>query len=162
MRPNPLLYIETSVFGFCFDRRPHNAARREAALALFRQIEAGLFRAVTSPVTARELARSTEPLRSQVLELLDGVEELTLDVEEVERLAQAYIRDGVLPGDFADDARHAAYAAIAGVDVIVSMNLQHLANEWAERRLSAVNLREGYRLISIRTPEETLHYEGQD
>jgi hypothetical protein len=65
----------------------------------------------------------------------------------------------VVPADFADDARHAAYASIAGADVLVSMNLRHLVNEWAERRLNAVNLREGYVLVGVRTPEEVLRYE---
>jgi len=60
---------------------------------------------------------------------------------------------------FADDARHAAFASIAGADVLVSMNLRHLANEWTERKLNAVNLRERYRLIGVRTPEEVLSYE---
>lgn len=160
MKQKPLLYLETSVFGFCFDRMPHNTLRRQAAESLFKQIADGVFRAVTSPLTTKELNRAAEPLRSQLLDLAEDVEELALDVDDVERLAEAYIADGVVPPDFADDARHAAYASIAGADVLVSMNLQHLANEWAERRLNAVNLREGYVLIGVRTPEEVLRYEG--
>ena len=159
MEDRPLLYLETSVFGFCFDRKPHNILRRHAAELLFSQIEAGVFRAVTSPLTTKELNRSAEPLRSQLLDLVVHVEELALDEDDVERLADAYLADGVVPVDFAEDARHAAYASIAGADVLVSMNLRHLANEWAERRLNAVNLREGYVLIGVRTPEEVLRYE---
>jgi len=159
MRPKPLLYVETSVFGFCFDNKPHNALRRQATHLLFQQIEHGVFSAVTSPLTTKELNRSAEPLRAQVLEMLERVDELALDQDEVERLANVYATEGVVPMDYADDARHAAYASIAGVDVLVTMNLRHLANEWAERRLNAVNLREGYRLVGIRTPEEVLRYE---
>ena len=158
-KQTPLLYLETSVFGFCFDQKPYNAPRRQAADLLFRQIEDGLFQAVTSPLTTRELNRAAEPLRSQMLELLKRVEMLTVDPDAAERLAQAYIAEGVIPADFADDARHAAFASIAGADVLVSMNLRHLANEWAERRLNTVNLRERYRLIGVRTPEEVLSYE---
>ncbi|MBM3331141.1 type II toxin-antitoxin system VapC family toxin [candidate division WOR-3 bacterium] len=159
MKQRPLLYIETSVFGFYFDPKPFNTLRRQAAATLFTQIEAGIFRAVTSPLTTKELSRSAEPLRSELLDLVERVEELTLDEDEVERLAGAYLADGVVPADFADDARHAAYATIAGADVLVSMNLRHLANEWAERRLNSVNLREGYVLIGVRTPEEVLRYD---
>lgn len=43
--------------------------------------------------------------------------------------------------------------------MLVSLNLRHLANEWAERRIAAVNLREGLQAIRIRTPEEVLAYE---
>jgi hypothetical protein len=159
VKHRPLLYIETSVFGFCFDRKPHNVLRQRAAESLFRQVEMGMFRAVTSPLTTKELNRAVQPLRSQMLELLVPVVELALDADEVERLARVYTEDGVIPADFADDARHAAYASIAGADVLVSMNLRHLANEWAERRLNAVNLREGYVLIGVRTPEEVVEYE---
>lgn len=159
MKQIPLLYLETSVFGFCFDRKPHNVPRRQAAELLFRQIEDGVFQAVASPLTTSELNRAAEPLRLQMLELLEHVEELAVDPDEAERLAQAYIADGVIPAGFADDARHAAFASIAGADVLVSMNLRHLANEWAERKLNAVNLRERYRLIGVRTPEEVLRYE---
>jgi hypothetical protein len=159
MQHRPLLYLETSVFGFCFDANPRNALRRDAAVALFRQIDVGIFRAVTSPLTAKELGRAAEPLRQQLLELLAAAEELTPDEADVERLASAYIASGVVPADFADDARHAAYASLAGADVLVSLNLLHLANEWAERRLNAVNLREGFPMLSVRTPEEVLQHE---
>ena len=32
MRHKPLLYLETSVFGFYFDTEPRNAVRREAVV----------------------------------------------------------------------------------------------------------------------------------
>jgi hypothetical protein len=65
----------------------------------------------------------------------------------------------VIPREHVNDARHAAFATVGRADVVVSLNLRHLANEWAERRISAVNLREGYHLLHIRTPEEVLSYE---
>jgi hypothetical protein len=65
----------------------------------------------------------------------------------------------VIPERFASDAQHAAYATLARADVLVSLNLQHLANEWAMRRVNGVNLNEGYPMISIRTPEEVIRYE---
>jgi hypothetical protein len=75
----PLLYLETSIFGFYFDPSPVNRHRREAVKTLFRQIAGGDFTAVTSELTVR--------------------------------------------------------------------------------RINAVNLREGYPLLSIRTPEEVIRYE---
>ena len=80
VKQRPLLYIETSVFGFCFDRKPYNTLRRQAAELLFKQIEDGVFRAVTSPLTTKELNRSAEPLRSQLLELVEHIEELALEL----------------------------------------------------------------------------------
>jgi hypothetical protein len=91
--------------------------------------------------------------------LLDDVGTIQADRPEVERLAHAYVRDGVIPEDSFDDARHVAYATVGKADVLVSLNLRHIANERAERRIGAVNLREGYGLLRVKTPEEVLAYE---
>jgi hypothetical protein len=158
MKPRPLLYIETSVFGFYFDQNPRNALRREAAVALFEQIRLGIMEAATSPLTFDELRRAAEPLRSRLLPLADGIRRLVADEQEVVRLTRAYVNGRVIPEDFEEDATHVAYATLARADVLVSFNLRHLANEWAERRIGAVNLQEGYLPLRIRTPEEVLEY----
>ena len=64
-----------------------------------------------------------------------------------------------MPENEVDDARYVAYATVCRADVLVSLNLRHLANEWAERSIGAVNLRAGYQLLRIRMPEEVLRYE---
>jgi hypothetical protein len=158
MKHRPLLYLETSVFGFCFDENPRNVLRREAAVALLQQIRLGLFEAITSPLTFEELKRARQPLQSRLLEAVRDIRPLEADKQEVARLATAYLRDNLIPQAYADDAGHVAYATIGKADVLVSLNLRHLANEWAERRIGAVNLREGYQLLRIRTPEEVLEY----
>jgi predicted nucleic acid-binding protein len=158
--PRLLLYIETSVFGFCFDDEPRNAIRRESALALLEQVRLGILDGGTSPVTYHEFENAAEPLRSRLLELLDDVRILPADDEEVERLAQVYLRDGIVPKNFVDDARHVAYATVCNAGVLGSLNLRHLANEWTERKVATVNRREGYDALHIRTPEEVLRYES--
>jgi predicted nucleic acid-binding protein len=158
MKHRPLLYLETSVFGFCFDEKPRNVLRREAASTLLQQADLGLFEAVTSPLTLEELKRAAQPLQARLLQAARGVRPLEVDRQEVEHLAAAYLRTEVIPRAYADDAGHVAYATIGKADVLVTLNLKHLANEWAERRLNAVNLLEGYQLLSIRTPEEVLRY----
>jgi len=158
MKPKPLLYIETSVFGFYFDQNPRNALRREATVALLEQIHLGIMDAATSPLTFDELRRSAEPLRSRLLPLADGIRRLTVDKQEIDRLTRAYLNDRAIPEDYMEDATHVAYATLGRADVLVSFNLRHLANEWAERQIGAVNLREGYQPLRIRTPEEVLRY----
>jgi hypothetical protein len=159
VRHRPLLYIETSVFGFYFDRVPHNALRREAVMTLMNQVQTGILDAFTSPLTFSELSRTGGARRDELLALLTEVRTLSLDDSEIDALTEAYLRDDVIPLDFAEDAVHVAYATLGRADVLVSLNLRHLANEWAERRIAAVNLREGYQALRIRTPEEVLTYE---
>ena len=159
VKRRPLLYIETSVFGFYHDEEHRNALRREAVRELFRQVEMGFLDAATSPATSRELAASKEPLRARVLGSLAAVQPLRADEGEVRRLAEAYIKDGVMPPTEHLDAIHAACATVGRTEIIVSLNIKHLANAWAERRLNAVNLREGYPIVSVRTPEQAVRYE---
>jgi hypothetical protein len=51
VRQRPLLYIETSVFGFYYDEEPRNALRREAVRTMFQQISLGMLDAAASPLT---------------------------------------------------------------------------------------------------------------
>lgn len=41
----------------------------------------------------------------------------------------------------------------------MSLNLRHIANDWTERGIGAMNLREGYQVLRVKTPEEVLRYE---
>jgi len=159
MLHRPLLYLETSILGFCLDDEPRNLLRREAVTTLLDQVRLGILCAVTSSVTLDEIDRSPEPLRQRLLVLLEGVGTIDAGKEEVERLARAYTQSGVIPEDSFDDARHVAYATAGKADVLVSLNLRHIANERAERGIGAVNLREGYGVLRIKTPEEVLEYE---
>lgn len=82
-----------------------------------------------------------------------------MDEAEVASLAALYLADGIIPAVYQADALHAAYATVSGSDVPVTFNFKRLANEWASCRLNAVNMREGYPLVSIRTPEGVISYE---
>jgi hypothetical protein len=61
VKQRPLLYIETSVFGFYYDEEPRNALRREAVRTMFQQISLGMLDAAASPLTEEELDASAEP-----------------------------------------------------------------------------------------------------
>ena len=159
VKHRPLLYIETSVFGFYYDKEPRNALRSEAVRTLFHQIDLGTLHAAVSLLTVEELAGAREPVRTGLLTLAERLERLAADSEEVDSLAERYLAENIVPRSAATDARHAALAAAAGAEVLVTLNLKHLANELAERRLNAVNTREGYPQVRIKTPEEVVRYE---
>ncbi|MCX6844679.1 MAG: hypothetical protein NTX53_20645 [candidate division WOR-3 bacterium] len=159
VKHRPLLYLETSIFGFYYDEEPRNALRREAVRALFEQVERGVLSAAVSPLTSEELTAMAEPARTKLLALLKGIAALQPDETEVKRMGAAYVRAGVVSQAEALGALHTAYATVARADIVVSLNLKQLANVWAERRVNAVNLWEGYPLLNIRTPETVLDYE---
>jgi hypothetical protein len=54
---------------------------------------------------------------------------------------------------------HLRTGPVAGAPLTGMESSPELPIEWAERRIGAVNLREGYQVLRIRTPEEVLSYE---
>ena len=60
----------------------------------------------------------------------------------------------VVPARYRNDLRHVAVATTARVDALVSWNFRHLVNVKTRRAVHAVNVRLGYPLIEIVSPEE--------
>ena len=54
-----------------------------------------------------------------------------------------------------------ALATISHVEVLVSWNFRHIVNLQRIRGYNAVNLRDGYPLLEIRTPQEVIDYEEE-
>jgi hypothetical protein len=57
------------------------------------------------------------------------------------------------------DALHIALATVARVDVLVSWNFKHIVNLTRIHAYNAVNLKRGYPLLEIRTPQEIVEDE---
>lgn len=156
------LYVETSVFGFYFDTSVANRSKRVAVRKLFQQIKDGLFDGYISGLVRAELTKAPAPYRQRLLRLIDQyqLKAIGYDEDEAAEVHQKYMETEVVPASVADDAAHNAIATVGGMDVVVSGNLKHLANELAARRFLAVNIREGYgSSLSIRQPEEVIIYE---
>ena len=151
------LYLETSIFGFWSDETPANREKRESVRMLLRQIRQGRFHGVMSAFVLRELRRwEGSPILARIQELpLDVVE---VDPEEVEGIAQEYVRAGVLGPAHVEDTRHVACATVLNVDVLVSLNLRHIANTWRVQGFNAVNLKLGYKALTVATPQEVIDY----
>ena len=71
-------------------------------------------------------------------------------VSEAVEIAQGLARK------ITDDAHHVAIATAERVDMIVSWNFQHIVHFDKIRGFNAVNLREGYSPIEIRSPKEVV------
>ena len=79
--------------------------------------------------------------------------------EEAAILAQRYIDAGVIVATKRVDAQHIAIATISRVEVLVSWNFRDIVNLQRIRGYNAVNRRDGYPLLEIRTPQEVIRYE---
>lgn len=148
------VYVDTSVIGGCLD-----AEFSEISNRLFGEFRARRMVAVISTATLRELADAPEA----VAKILEDVDEESIErvqeTDEVVALAQEYLRAGVVPERCEGDALHIACATVHGVDLLVSWNFKHIVNVTRIRGYNAVNLRQGYGTVEIRSPREVVDAE---
>jgi hypothetical protein len=78
--------------------------------------------------------------------------------DEAVRLANIYIREGVIPAKKLLDSSHIASATIGHLDCVLSFNFQHINRVRTKERTAVINKREGYREILICEPKEVLDY----
>lgn len=145
------LYLDTSVIGGYFD--PVFMADTRA---LWRLMEAGRFRFVTSQITIDEIAGAPPRVRELMrTNFMPG--EVLARSAETEKLAQAYLAEKILPPDYRDDARHVAVCSVSRIDYLVSWNFKHLANVRRESGFNAVNILQGYPPVRIVAPTSLIH-----
>src|SRR6185295_2508785 len=150
------IYTDTSVVGGCLDEEFSAYSTQ-----LFDRFRSRLDILVLSDLTLAELQEAPPEVR----EILQGVpEEVREEVKSDARaseLAREYLAAGVIGASHLEDARHIATATIQRVDVLVSWNFKHIVNLDRIRGYNSVNLRLGYALLEIRSPQEVLRYGEQ-
>ncbi len=145
------VYVDTSVFGGIQDEEFATATDE-----FFRQVREGAFVVLVSPLTTAELENAPDRVRAVLRDLSeDQIEPILLNAE-VKSLADEYVRSGVLGSASADDATHVAAATVASAELIVSWNFRHIVNYNRIRGFNAVNVRNGYRTITILSPKEVV------
>ncbi|GHV84197.1 hypothetical protein AGMMS50212_15370 [Spirochaetia bacterium] len=146
------VYIENSVIGGYFD-----CVFMEPTRKLFDVFKNGQYKAVVSSHTYDELNNGAP---DRVKENLETIEYEKHDVnEEMLDLTEKYMAENIITEQYASDALHIAIATVLGVDVLVSWNFKHIVNLNKIRLFNAVNLREGYGILDIRTPQEVIENE---
>lgn len=149
------VYIDTSVFGGCFDEEFKKSSR-----ALFRAIRANKATPLISDILIAELARAPREVRGLLSAVLrQGNVEKLETTEEALTLQQAYMKAGIVSPKYADDALHVANSTIARADVIVSWNFKHLVNPRQIRAFNGINLAMGYGMVVILSPETVVMME---
>jgi predicted nucleic acid-binding protein len=148
------IYIDTSVIGGYFDDEFSNDT-----VKLFERILNEDFHVYLSEISKLELI----PAPKQVQDLINLIPPSCLFIleftEEAKLLAEYYINDKILGSASRDDAYHIAIATVNRIDVLLSWNFRHIVNLDKIRLFNAINLKNGYPSIEIRSPKELLKYE---
>lgn len=74
--------------------------------------------------------------------------------DKVKELAEEYIKEGIVPEKFKNDAIHIAIATVNNIDALVSWNFKHLVNIKTREEVNLINKNKGFKSIQIIAPPE--------
>jgi len=148
------LYIDTSVFGGYFDEE-----FSEFTIPLFNRLQNGEFRLVFSAVTQDELSSAPEIVKKLVTGLKAENTEFIETNDEAVELATQYIAEKVVGQTSFADCLHIALATINRADYLISWNFKHIVNVQRIRGYNAINIKNGYKELEIRSPRDFMTYE---
>ncbi|MDR3328532.1 MAG: PIN domain-containing protein, partial [Prevotellaceae bacterium] len=142
------IYLDTSVVSY-LDQQ--DAPERMAEThALWRKIKADDFDVVISNVTTNEINRCDDPKRTTLLEYLSQITYKLVEVDEhTIKIAEQFIRLGILQQKSFDDCQHIAAAIASECDIIVSWNFKHIVNHKTIMGAKAITALEGYSDVLI-------------
>jgi predicted nucleic acid-binding protein len=148
------IYIDTSVFGGYFD-----SEFAEHTIPLFERLSNNEFVLLFSTVTQDELENAPENVKNLVKSMKTMNTEFLEISEEAVELATEYITEKVVGQTSFADCLHIAIATINRADFLVSWNFKHIVNVQRIRGYNSINIKNGYRLLEIRSPREFEKYE---
>ncbi len=150
------VYVETTIPSFYYSRRsdPETLARRHWTREWWASA-LDFYELVTSIPVLEELAAGQSDQRVERLALLEPLELLSLEPVILE-IAEAYIRNRVMPADPGGDAMHLALASYHKCDFLVTWNCRHLANGNKFGHIRRVNSMLGLFVPTLVTPLELI------
>ena len=151
----PRLYFDTSVFGGIFDIE----FQQETEL-LFEMVKNGEITCVYSDLCEYELENAPEKVKTHFLSLDKNQTEFVEITEDINQLAEEYIKEKVVGETSIDDCRHIACATINKVDYLISWNFKHIVNVFRIRGYNAINIKNGHIQLDIRSPKDIITNEN--
>lgn len=147
-------YLDTSIFGGCFDEE-----FAEDSLRLIEAVRFGRFTVLVTDIVVEELADAPERVR-QVLQGLPvyAVERVEL-TPEILALRDAYLEADIVNERYRNDATHVAAATVSRADAIISWNFRHIVQLEKMKAYNRVNLSQGYGILTIVSPKEVIPHD---
>ena len=149
------IYIDTSIIGGFFDIEFKVETKQ-----LFKRLENREIIFVVSDLLDIELERAPEKVKNLIFNYQPDKFERVLLTEEARDLGEKYIQANVVGRTSIEDCFHIAMATINNVDVLASWNFKHIVNFSRIKGYNAVNIKNGYNLLEIRSPKDLINYEN--
>lgn len=147
------IYIDTSVINGLYAQDTRIV---EITQYFFQSAKHGKFILYSSNLLSDEIKKTPNArLRKQLIDSVEGYSIQTLPIsEEVEQLANIYVKEKTIPSKYIADAIHIAVAAIHNIPVLVSWNFEHIVKHKTRVEVNRLNNKAGYPQIDICSPEE--------
>lgn len=145
------VYIETSVINGYYSKQVRIAS---ASNLFFDLIKEGTVIAHASDYVLVEVNRTKEQAKKN--NLLDLISLCRVDApsgEQVSKVAEIYVKKGMIPARYIFDAYHIASASIGGYEALVSWNFEHIVRAKTEKMLEDINSELGLHIPRLRVPE---------
>ena len=154
----PKIYLETTIFNFYFDEDREFA--HTDTVKLFKEIAAGKYEAFTSTYVTDELENAPAMKRDKMMSLISRYDIAVLAPnDEAVKLADIYTKEGIIPQKYRTDGLHIAIATVNELEMIISMNFQHIVKRKTKLATGNINILNGYRAIEIYSPMEVVENE---
>ncbi|MCL2604953.1 MAG: hypothetical protein FWD90_10785 [Defluviitaleaceae bacterium] len=152
------IYIETTLFNFYFDK---DREAHAATVKLFNEIAAGKYEAFTSTYVTDELENASKEKSEKMLGLITQYDISVLAPnDDIVKIANLYTNEGIIPKKYFTDGLHIAIATVNDLDMIISMNFQHIVKRKTKIGTGNINALNGYRAVEIYSPMEVVEDEN--
>jgi predicted nucleic acid-binding protein len=141
--------LDTTVISALFDER---TPERMAQTRQFWETIGG-YNVFISELVIDEIKGAPQPLQNEMLKKVENFTVLPI-TDDVQKIADIYIKNAIFPEKYSDDALHTALAAINQIHVLLSWNFTHLVKLKTRRMVALVNTMHDYNPIEIITPPE--------
>ena len=146
----PRVYLETTLFNYYFDK---DRDAHADTVKLFNEIKAGKYKAFTSGAVIEELEEAPEEKYTAMFALIERYDISVLSIsEDIDKLAEIYVTEGIIPQRFRTDGIHIAVAAVNNLDIIISLNFRHIVKKKTIDGTGKINEEQGYKRVEIFSP----------
>ncbi|MEK0369484.1 MAG: type II toxin-antitoxin system VapC family toxin, partial [Nitrosopumilus sp.] len=119
---NISVYADTSVFGGIYDDDFQDESKE-----FFEEVKRGRFTLITSAVVRAEIEPAPEKVKNYFNDMLEFAEIVDVSKEALQ-LRDAYLKAGIVPPKYSNDALHVALASVSTCSLIVSWNFKHIVH----------------------------------
>ena len=143
------VYLDTSVISALFDERtPERLAMTSVLWSKLNDYDVFI-----SELVLKEMGRANQQNRDKMFSAIKDFIVLKIS-KEAEELALIYVKQGIFPEKYFDDALHVALASVNQIGILLSWNFTHLVKLKTRRMVSIVNLTENIMPVEIASPPE--------